>query len=359
MRFFVLLCLIAAPQLAAATEDDSEVRKKLVGVWKGRVQDGATGHELTFTTDSISGVKDGTRDLGKGSFKLDLTAKPWRMDAVEIRSSGKEGRKWPGIVVLRRDSLKWCVGTRERPAKFATGDGSFCLVLKRQKGSATSASPIKPMPPPAKTGNYTVAKLAEAAPAALSDEVGKTLGRSGLRVTGSDGKMLGDIWLRTNVPVSRSAGKTDRKYPFQSGELLGAMRISKNDAGDFRDLKIAPGVYTLRYGQQPTDDVHEYTKQFLDFVVLLSASDDTDPACIADEEDLSKRGIDSIGEPHPAILYLMAPQRGRDDLPAMVRVPGNDGATDLHVLVAETTAQGSSGTRRIQIELVTAGYAKE
>jgi len=358
MRLVILLCLIAAPQLVAVAEDDAEVRKNLVGVWKGRVQDGATGHEITFATDSISGVKDGTRDLGKGSFKLDLTTKPWTMDAVEIKKGGKKGRNWPGIFVLKEDSLKWCVGVKGRPAKFATGDGNFCLVLKRQKGSATSTSPTKPMLP-AKTGNYTVAELVEAAPGALSVKVGKTLSKSGLRITGPNGKLLGDIWLRVNVPISQSSGQADRKYPLESGTLVGAMRISKNDAGDFRDLKIAPGVYTLRYALQPTDDAHEYTKRFRDFVVLLSALDDTDPARISDEDDLSKRGIDTTGEPHPAILYLKAPQKGRKNLPVMVRSPGTDGNTDLHVLVAKTTAKGNSSIRGIQIELVAVGYAKE
>ena len=358
MRLVISLCLITAPQLVAAAEDDTQVRKNLVGVWTGRVQDGATGHEITFTADSISGVKDGTRDLGKGSFTLDLTTNPWTMDAVEIKKDGKEGRTWLGILDLEEDSLKWCVGARERPAVFTTGDGAFCLVLNRQEGSARSTPPTMPTPP-GETGNYTVAELAEAAPGALSAEVGKTLGKSGLRIRGSNGQVLCDIWLRVNVPLSQSRGRTDRKYPLESGTLLGAMRISENDVGDFRDLKIAPGVYTLRYGLQPTDDAHEYTKQFRDFVVLLSASDDTDPARIGDEEDLSKRGIDTTGETHPAILYLKAPQEGRRNLPAMVRGPATDGATDLHVLVARTTAQGNSRIREIQIELVIVGYAKE
>jgi uncharacterized protein (TIGR03067 family) len=146
MRLFLLLCLVAVPQLVAAAEDDAQVREKLVGVWKGQVQDGATGHQLTFTTDSISGLKDGTRDLGKGSFKLDLTTKPWTMDAVEIKKDGKKGRNWLGIVSLKKDSLKWCVGAKGRPTKFATGDGNFFLVLKRQKVSAGSTPPAKPRP---------------------------------------------------------------------------------------------------------------------------------------------------------------------------------------------------------------------
>lgn len=362
MRFVILLCLIGAPQLLAAAEDDAEVREKLVGVWKGRVLDGHTGHELTFTTDSISGLKDGTRDLGKGSFKLDLTTKPWAMDAVEIKKDGNSGRTWLGIVSLERDSLKWCVGSKTRPAKFATGDGNFYLVLKRQKGSRTSASPAKPgkPTPPAQAGNCTVAELAEPAPEVLSAEVRETLRESGIRITGPSGMLLADIWLRGNLPVSETSGQADQEYPFESGALFGAMRISENNAGDFRKLAIASGVYTLRYGLQPADDAHEHTKQFRDFVVLLSASDDTNPDPISDAKDLSKRGIDTTGESHPAIMYLKAPQRRRQELPAMVRIPATGSNTDLHVLITRTLAEGESGGRKIQqIELVIAGYAKE
>lgn len=383
MRFVILVCLIVAPQLPAAAEDDAEVREKLVGVWKGRVLDGATGHELTFTSDSISGLKDGTRELGKGSFTLDLTTKPWTMDAVEIKEDGKTGRTWLGIVSLERNSLKWCVGAKARPAKFATGDGSFYLVLKRQKGSVRSESPAKPgqPTPPAQTGNCTVAELAEPAPEVFSAEVRKTLRESGLRITGPSGMLLADIWLRSNVPAfetskpesetsepesetnepaSETDEQTDQKYPFELGALFGAMRISEHNAGDFRKLAIAPGVYTLRYAPQPADDAHEHTKQFRDFVVLLSASDDTNPDSISDAKELSKRGIDTTGEPHPAIMYLKAPQRRRQDLPAMVRIPATGSNTDLHVLITRTLTEEKSGGRKIQqIELVIAGYAKE
>ncbi len=132
MRLAILLCLIAIPQQLVSAQDDAQTRKSLVGVWKGRVLDGATGHQLTFTTKTISGLKDGSRELGKGTFKLDLTKKPWTMNAVEIKD-GKEGRNWFGIVVLEKNTLKWCVSTKAQPTKFATGSGNFSLLLTRQK----------------------------------------------------------------------------------------------------------------------------------------------------------------------------------------------------------------------------------
>lgn len=296
--------------------------------------------------------------MGKGSFKLDLTKKPWQMDATEIKKDGTKGRVHFGIYMLEGDSLKWCVSTKERPTKFETGNGQFMLVLKRQE-NRTTASPTRPL---RATGpsKYTVAELKESAPEKLSAKVRKTLGKSGLRIADQDGKVLCDIWFRVGVPVlPESRKQTDSKYPLESGTLVGAIRYSKKDAGDFRDLKIAPGVYTLRHGLQPKDDIHEFTAQFRDFLLLLSASDDTDPARISDKDDLSQRSIDAGGEGHPAMLFLQPPQKGRKKLPAIVRSPGSDANTILEILVAKTTAKGNEKIKEIQIELVTAGYAQE
>ena len=109
-------------------------RKDLVGIWKGRVHQGATGHKLTFTMTRITGKQDETRDLGEGSFVLDLTKKPWRMDATYTKGSQK-GETYLGIYSLKGDVLKWCVSVpgSERPTKFATGGSNFYLILRRQK----------------------------------------------------------------------------------------------------------------------------------------------------------------------------------------------------------------------------------
>ncbi len=134
MRFVTLVFIIAVAQSAVAAEEDAEARKKLVGTWKGRVENGATGHKLTITTDLIKGRKDEKRDLGEGTFKLDLTKKPWRMDAAHSKGRRK-GQTYLGIYSLEGDTLKWCVSTpgKERPTEFTSKGSNFLLVLKRQK----------------------------------------------------------------------------------------------------------------------------------------------------------------------------------------------------------------------------------
>lgn len=113
---------------------DAEARKQLVGVWKGSVENGAKGHELTFTVDDIAGLQDGKKDLGAGTFTLDLSKTPCCMDAKGTKRP-QDGKTYLGIYSLEGDTLKWCVAAsgKDRPTKFATGNGNFCLVLQRQK----------------------------------------------------------------------------------------------------------------------------------------------------------------------------------------------------------------------------------
>lgn len=135
MRLVVLGLLIAAPQVTFAADDaDAKARKELTGVWKGRVVQGAKGHILTITKDRIVGKRGTKEDLGEGSFKLDLSKKPWRMDATVTKGRGK-GETYLGIYSLKDDVLKWCVSVpgEERPRKFKTEGQQFLLMLKREK----------------------------------------------------------------------------------------------------------------------------------------------------------------------------------------------------------------------------------
>ena len=126
----VLSTVVASLATAAA---GAKANRDLVGVWKGHVEDGATGHILTFTATHVSG-KRVTDDLGEGTFVLDRTKKPWVLDATCTRGTDR-GSTYLGICLLKGDTLKWCVSTpgSARPTKFATAGSAFCLVLKRQK----------------------------------------------------------------------------------------------------------------------------------------------------------------------------------------------------------------------------------
>ncbi len=136
MRLLILAWIVVLTQCAVAADRDAEAeaRKNLVGTWKGRVDEGATGHVLVFKTTSITGTKDGKQKLGTGTFKLDLSKKPRRMDATGTKGPQK-GRTFLGIYALEGDTLKWCVSVpgNDAPTDFATKDGQFLLLLEREK----------------------------------------------------------------------------------------------------------------------------------------------------------------------------------------------------------------------------------
>jgi uncharacterized protein (TIGR03067 family) len=134
MKFIAFTLVVAAAQVALAAEGEAEARKSLAGTWAGGVENGATGHQLTITTENISGTRNQKQFLGEGKFTLDTTQKPWRLDATGTKGSPK-GKTYLGICLLDGDALKWCVATpgNERPKELATKDSNFLLVLKRQK----------------------------------------------------------------------------------------------------------------------------------------------------------------------------------------------------------------------------------
>ena len=133
MRLSSLVFVAFLAPWAVAADSDAEARKSLTGKWEGRVDEGATGHQLTIHAERIVGKRDGKQDLGEGTFQLDLTQKPFKLDALRTKGPQK-GKKYLGIYALEGDTLKWCVSTpgNERPTEFATKDNQFLLILKRQ-----------------------------------------------------------------------------------------------------------------------------------------------------------------------------------------------------------------------------------
>jgi uncharacterized protein (TIGR03067 family) len=133
MRLVSLAIVAILAPWAVAAESDAEARKNLTGKWEGRVDEGATGHQLTINAERIVAKRDGKQDLGEGTFQLDLTTQPFRFDALRTKGPQK-GKKYLGIYRLEGDTLKWCVSTpgNDRPTEFATKDNHFLLILKRQ-----------------------------------------------------------------------------------------------------------------------------------------------------------------------------------------------------------------------------------
>jgi hypothetical protein len=201
---------------------------------------------------------------------------------------------------------------------------------------------------------YRVAELKEPAPEPLAAELRAALGKSGYRVTDESGKVVCDVWLRSDLPIlEQFQEQLELKYPIAPGTLLGAIRYPAATS-DYRKQSIKPGVYTLRYGHQPQDGNHIGTAVYRDFAVVLPASEDKSPDLLSAEKamDLSKK---TSGTTHPAILSLLPAQPGREQVPTMAR----DEAFEFEILVVKTSGKQGAKTRDLQIELVVVGHAPE
>jgi hypothetical protein len=147
---------------------------------------------------------------------------------------------------------------------------------------------------------------AGAVPGGLTAEVSQALGTDGYRVSGPDGPMI-DLWLAKDIAAKKDFKPTlNVKYPFQPGQLVGVLQVNQGTAfSDFRKQPIAPGLYTVRYGQQPQDGNHVGTSDFSDFLLALPAKDDKSAKGIDNVKDLQAKSISAAGTSHPAILQLL------------------------------------------------------
>jgi len=126
-----------------AQETAQMAREKLTGVWNGYAAEGkgenpdrgAVKLELTITKDLIKARqfkgKDAL-DMGEGTFAIQLDKSPRHLDGDKKLDNPNRKEIWLGIYQLEGDTLRWCVGRKTRPTEFATKQGAFLLILKRQ-----------------------------------------------------------------------------------------------------------------------------------------------------------------------------------------------------------------------------------
>jgi hypothetical protein len=146
----------------------------------------------------------------------------------------------------------------------------------------------------------SVTPLTEKPPAELSAGVQSRLAPAAKVVAG---EATLEIWL---VRQLEKTGDGPGWSSVDSGTLVGALRVS----GSFKEIRgkvVTPGVYTLRYGQQPQNGDHLGISLFREFLLISPAALDTDPKVLGFDGvvALSK---EVIGTAHPASLSLDPPE---------------------------------------------------
>ena len=143
------------------------------------------------------------------------------------------------------------------------------------------------------------------APSSLPDALKQAVEAKGYRVT-LDGGWTADFWfVRQLKTVAKDA--PGAVYPeLTNGEFVGVADFPKGFT-DYRGQAVAPGAYTLRYQLLPADGNHMGVSPNPDFLLLVPAASDLDPAVTLLYKKLVALSGKASGTAHPAVLALEAP----------------------------------------------------
>ncbi len=147
-----------------------------------------------------------------------------------------------------------------------------------------------------------IGKFAGTAPEGIKAAVAD----AGYRVTGTDGKILAEIWPAKSALANKSSTGGALYPEFVRGAFYGIISFP-NGAGDYRGQKIAAGTYTLRYELLPEDGNHLGVAPNPDFFLLVPVTSDPDPTAKLEYSALVQLSAKSAGASHPAPFALVTP----------------------------------------------------
>ncbi len=146
--------------------------------------------------------------------------------------------------------------------------------------------------------------LPDGLPAPLRDHVGT----QGVRVLGDAGSPYAEIWLHKALPVEAKPAAGEILNPgIPEGTFLGVWRFA-TAGSDFRGQAIKPGLYTMRYALMPVDGNHVGAASYRDFVLLVPASLDSNPAAPLKLEEVLALSRKASGTGHPGVLPIVSPE---------------------------------------------------
>jgi len=120
-----------------------------------------------------------------------------------------------------------------------------------------------------------------------------------------DGKVLGEFWMRKDLPTSEGANEGLGIYftAIPESTFVGVVQFPESWR-DYKGQTIPAGVYTLRYGVEPADGNHMGVSMYRDFLLLIPVADDQDPSSKYTDEQLNSLSAKAAGTNHPAVLAL-------------------------------------------------------
>jgi hypothetical protein len=113
-----------------------------------------------------------------------------------------------------------------------------------------------------------------------------------------------EFWLRTEVPLkARPASAAKALDALAETTFMGVVVAGKGHR-DYKDNDIPEGIYTARFGLQPSDGDHMGTSEFPYYLLLIPAAADTSPDGISTYRAMTKASGKAIPSGHPVVISL-------------------------------------------------------
>lgn len=198
----------------------------------------------------------------------------------------------------------------------------------------------------AQTGK--VESLGALTDSSVADSVRSGLENKGYRITLEDGSVACELWFMKGI-AGQSKEVAGAVYSeLAESTLVGVLHFSQ-PGSDYRGQPIASGYYTLRYELLPNDGNHLGAAANRDFLLLVPAAADKDPATNPKPAEVIELSRKASGTHHPAPLSLVQP----DNSPS----PSVTKAEEDHWIFTGTTKLASG--REMTIALVVKGQAQQ
>ncbi len=168
-------------------------------------------------------------------------------------------------------------------------------------------------------GQYTAAPSG-GAPSELAGPVRDAMQKTGTKIAGNGTTI--EVWFRATAPKGTGSSEPDVTLTaIPQGALVGAIRITGKYT-DRRGTTIQPGVYTLRYSDYPVNGEHQGVAPQRDFLLMVPAANDGDPASTPGFDALVAMSKKASGTPHPAVLSCYKSDSG--DKPGLAKAGDTD-----------------------------------
>ncbi|HZQ70991.1 MAG TPA: hypothetical protein VFA68_20860 [Terriglobales bacterium] len=166
-----------------------------------------------------------------------------------------------------------------------------------------------------------------------------------------------EVWWRRAVPLEKN-GPTPGDVVYgdlKVGTLLGVLRFppeaSDRFREDFRDQKLKPGFYTMRYAQMPSDHAHKNANRYRDTLILSRVSVDTEYMKVLSVDEMLAKSRLASRSRHPAVLSLVPVRTVYKDFPKAIA--DNSGLCILQSKIHGQKAHGKASDLEMAVILVT------